>query len=177
MIRPFKKITPIFSESVYVDEQASVIGDVELANDVSIWPGAVLRGDVNKIRVGLRSNIQDNTVCHVEHKSTWNPQGCPLRIGDDVTVGHSVILHGCTIEDRCLIGMGSIVLDGAHIQSEVLLGAGSLVPQGKILESGYLYLGSPVKQIRKLTDEELAHFIYSSTHYVKLKNEYLEKII
>lgn len=173
MIRKFKDIIPKIGNHVYVDEQAAVIGDVELADDVSIWPGAVLRGDVNKITVGARSNIQDNSVCHVEHKSEWNPAGCPLIIGADVTVGHAVILHGCKIDDRCLIGMGSIILDGAHIQSEVLLGAGSLVPQNKVLASGYLYFGNPVKQIRKLTDEELEHFIYSSTHYVKLKNEYL----
>lgn len=173
-IRTFNKIKPTIGQSVYIDPQSAVIGDVTLADDVSIWPGAVLRGDVNSITIGARSNIQDNSVCHVEHKSSWNPEGQPLIIGDDVTVGHNVILHGCRVGDRCLIGMGSIVLDGAEIESDVLLGAGSLVPQGKRLASGYLYFGNPVKQIRALTDEEREHFTYSSKHYVKLKNIYLD---
>lgn len=173
MIRKFNTIEPSIGKGNYIDEQATVIGDVTLADDVSIWPGAVLRGDVNSISVGARSNIQDNSVCHVEHKSDYNPEGQPLIIGDDVTVGHMVMLHGCRIGDRCLIGMGSIILDGVTIEPEVLLGAGSLVPQGRRLESGFLYFGNPVKKIRQLTEKELAHFTYSSAHYVKLKNAYL----
>jgi carbonic anhydrase/acetyltransferase-like protein (isoleucine patch superfamily) len=173
MLRKFKSISPILAERVYVDSQATVIGDVMLGDDVSIWPGVVIRGDVNSIKIGTRTNVQDNSVCHVEHKSDFNPDGQPLIIGDDVTIGHKVMLHGCTIGDRCLIGMGSIILDGAIVESEVLLGAGSLVPQKKVLESGYLYLGSPVKKIRPLTDDEKNHFLYSAKHYVKLKEDYL----
>lgn len=176
MLRKFQKCFPELAPDVYVDPNAVVIGDVILDADVSIWPGAVLRGDVNQIKVGARTNIQDNTVCHVEHKSTHNPEGHPLIIGADVTIGHQVILHGCTIHDACLIGMGSIILDGAIIHPHVLIGAGSLVPSGKILKSGYLYLGSPVKQIRALTEKELAWFDYSAKHYVKLKNDYQENL-
>ena len=173
MLRKFQGIRPTIGENCFIDPQAAVIGDVTLGNDSSIWPGAVLRGDVNKITVGARSNIQDNSVCHVEHKSKNNPAGYSLTIGDDVTVGHNVILHGCTIADRCLIGMGSIVLDGVVIEPDVLLGAGSLVAQGKTLESGYLYLGSPAKKVRELTPAEKEHFVYSAKHYVKLKEQYL----
>ncbi len=173
MLRTFEGIAPVVGDNVYVDRQSTVIGDVTLAEDSSVWPGVVLRGDVNKITLGARSNIQDNSVCHVEHKSDHNPKGHPLIIGDDVTVGHKVILHGCTIGDRCLIGMGSIILDGAVIESEVLLGAGSLVAQGKTLETGCLYMGSPARKIRELTQTEKDYFIYSAKHYVKLKNVYL----
>lgn len=173
-IREFNGSQPTLGKNVYLDQQATVIGDVTLADEVSIWPGVVIRGDVNSITVGARSNVQDNSVCHVEHKSDFNPEGHPLIIGDDVTIGHKVMLHGCHIGDRCIIGMGSIILDGAVIEPEVLLGAGSLVPQNKVLESGYLYLGSPVKQVRKLTQDEINYFTYSAMHYVKLKNQYLK---
>lgn len=148
--------------------RATVIGDVTLGENASVWPGAVIRGDVNSIRVGAGANIQDNSVLHVSHKTEADPVGGPLVIGDRVTVGHSVILHACTIEDECLIGMGSIVLDKAVIKRNVLLGAGSLVPEGKILESGFLYLGRPAKMVRALTAEELAYFNYSAEHYIEL---------
>lgn len=174
MLRKFKDSEPTVGKNCYIDEQSMLIGDVQIADDVSIWPGVVIRGDVNHISVGARSNIQDNSVCHVEHKSDFNPDGHPLIIGDDVTIGHKVMLHGCTIGDRCIIGMGSIVLDGAIIESEVLLGAGSLVPQGRVLESGYLYLGSPAKKIRELSHEERNYFKYSAQHYVSLKDVYLK---
>ncbi len=169
-IRKFGNILPLLKQHVYVDESAVVIGDVVLEEDVSVWPTAVIRGDVNKIRIGKRTNIQDGAVLHVSHANDANPNGDPLIIGNDVTIGHRVVLHGCTIDDECLIGINSVVLDKAHIKRHVLIGANSLVPPGKVLESGYLYLGSPVKQIRKLTEEELAYFTYSAEHYVKLKN-------
>jgi len=171
-IRPYKGIEPQVAESAYVDEQAAVIGDVKIGADSSIWPMAVLRGDVNSIRIGATTSIQDGTVCHVTHRYADHPEGFPLTIGDEVTVGHNVTLHGCTIGNRCLIGMGSTILDGAVLEDEVLLGAGSLVSPGKVLEGGYLWLGVPAKRARPLTDEERAWFSYSAGHYKKLKGDY-----
>lgn len=172
-ISAYQGISPKLGDYVFIHPAATVIGDVILGNDVSIWPGVVVRGDVNHIRIGAGTNIQDSSVLHVSHKSSWEPAGSPLIIGDNVTIGHKVILHGCTIEDECLVGMGSIVMDKVVVQKHVLLGAGSLVPEGKVLESGYLYLGSPAKKVRALTEKEIAHFIYSAHHYIKLKNNYL----
>lgn len=172
-IRSYKGITPTLEAGSYVDEQAAVIGDVVLGEQSSVWPMAVLRGDVNKIRIGRRSNIQDGTVCHVTHRHPANPEGNPLIIGDDVTIGHNVTLHGCTIGNGCLIGMGSTILDGAVLEEGVLLGAGSLVAPNKRLEGGYLWLGSPVKRVRVLTEKELAWFSYSAEHYRKLKEDYI----
>ncbi len=165
--------TPQLAAGVYVHQAATVIGEVALGENVSVWPGAVIRGDINFIRIGTGSNIQDCAVLHVNHKSTQDPVGAPLVIGNNVTIGHSVILHGCTIEDECLIGMGSIVMDKTVVQKHVLVAAGSLVPAGKVLESGYLYMGSPVKKIRALTEQEVAFFMDSAEGYVKLKNAYL----
>jgi carbonic anhydrase/acetyltransferase-like protein (isoleucine patch superfamily) len=141
---------------------------VVLADNVSFWCNAVARGDVNRIEIGRDTNIQDFSMLHVSHKSEKKPEGSPLIIGERVTVGHHVILHGCRIGDECLIGMGATVMDDAVIESRVLLAAGSLVPAGKRLESGFLYMGSPVKQVRPLTPEEIAHFAYSAAHYVRL---------
>jgi carbonic anhydrase/acetyltransferase-like protein (isoleucine patch superfamily) len=173
-IRSFNGVTPKVGSAAYVDEAAVVIGDVELGEDASIWPMCSIRGDVNLIRIGARTNIQDGSVIHVTHRFGERPEGYPTRIGNDVTVGHKVILHGCTVEDLCLIGMGSSVLDGAIIRSRVLLGAGSLVPEGKDLEGGYLWLGRPAKKMRELTEQELKWFEYSAKHYVTLKNEYMK---
>lgn len=164
---------PALATGVYIHPSAQVIGDVTLEQDVSVWPGTVIRGDVNSIRIGRGSNVQDLSVLHVSHKSSWDPGGAPLVIGNDVTIGHRVILHGCTIGDECLIGMGAIVMDKVVIEPRVLLGAGSLVPEGRVLESGYLYLGSPAKKVRALTAQELAHFAYSAQHYIRLKNNYM----
>lgn len=172
MIRQFQGIDPTLSHGAFVDESAVVIGDVVLGEDSSVWPMCVVRGDVNHIRIGRRSNIQDGSVLHVTAPGEESSLGYPLIIGDEVTVGHGCILHACTIEDRCLIGMGSTVLDGAVIRENVLLGAGSLVPPGKDLESGYLWLGSPVKRARPLTDQEIAWFARSAANYVALKNKY-----
>ncbi len=170
-IRQYQGFFPVIAESAWIDQSAVVIGKCVLAEDVSIWPNVTLRGDVNKITVGARSNIQDGAVLHTTHDSDLT-KGSQCIVGQEVTVGHNVVLHGCTIEDECLIGMGAVVLDHAVVQRQVLVGANSLVPSGKVLESGYLYLGSPVKKIRPLTDKERAFFSYSAAHYVKLKNEY-----
>lgn len=172
-IRPYQDISPTLGKRVYVDEAAALIGDVVLGDDCSVWPMAVIRGDVNKIRIGSRSNIQDGSVVHVTHRYSENLDGHAVKIGDDVTIGHNVTVHGCTIEDRCLIGIGSTILDGAIIRTNVLLGAGSLVSEGKELESGYLYIGAPAKKVRELTDDEMAWFEYSAKHYQKLKDDYL----
>jgi carbonic anhydrase/acetyltransferase-like protein (isoleucine patch superfamily) len=172
-IRPYKDISPSLGAGVYIDAQAAVIGDVSIGADSSIWPMCTLRGDVNHIRIGERTNIQDGSVIHVTRKRPERPHGYATIVGNDVTVGHRVTLHGCTVEDLCLIGMGALVLDGAVIRSHVLLGAGSLVSEGKELESGYLWLGRPAKRIRELTDEEMKLFVHSARNYVKLKNDYL----
>ena len=150
-----------------------VIGDVTLEQDSSIWPMCVVRGDVNRIHIGQRTNIQDGSVLHVTHPHTTMPEGFALTIGDNVTVGHKVILHGCHVHDNCLIGMSSTVMDGAVIHPYVILGAGSLVSPGKELEGGHLWLGSPARKVRPLTDDEHKWIDYSATHYVNLKNDYL----
>ncbi|WBM71058.1 gamma carbonic anhydrase family protein [Buttiauxella sp. WJP83] len=173
VLRPFQKTYPEIGQRVMLDDSSVVIGDVRLADDVSIWPLVAIRGDVNYVAIGARSNIQDGSVLHVTHKSSYKPEGNPLVVGEDVTVGHKVMLHGCTIGNRVLVGMGSILLDGVVIEDDVMIGAGSLVPQNKRLASGYLYLGSPVKQIRPLTPEELEGLTYSANNYVRWKDEYL----
>ena len=173
-IRAYKQLQPKLGQGVYVDPSAVVIGDTELGDDVSVWPCAVIRGDMHFIKVGARTSVQDNAVLHITHASDFNPDGYPLIIGEDVTIGHNACLHGCTIGNRVLIGIGSTVLDGAIIPDEVVIGAGTLVPPGKMLESGFLYVGSPCKKARALKDSEKAFFQYSAQNYVKLKNEYSE---
>lgn len=172
-LRAYQGHTPQLGERVYVDPAAVVIGDVTLGADSSVWPCAVIRGDMHRIRIGERTSIQDNTVLHITHAGPYNPDGYPVTIGNDVTVGHSATLHGCTIGDRVLIGIGSTVLDGAVVEDEVIIGAGTLVPPGKRLDSGYLYVGSPCKQARALKDSEREFFKYSASNYVKLKDTYL----
>jgi len=167
---------PEISAGVYIHPSAAVIGQVKLGENASVWPGTVIRGDVNHIHIGAGTNVQDLSVLHVSHKSTWDPAGAPLIIGNNVTIGHKVILHGCTIEDECLIGMGSIVMDKVVVQKHVLLAAGSLVTEGKVLESGYLYMGSPARKVRALTGQEIAHFMYSANNYMRWKDDYLEAL-
>ena len=174
MIRPFESITPKIADSCYIDENADVIGDVVIDENSSVWPMSVIRGDVNFIRIGKNTNIQDGSVLHVSHAGGLNPQGAALIIGDNVTVGHKVILHACKIWNDCLIGMGSTVMDNVVIENHVMLGAGSVVTPGKTLKSGYLYLGAPCKKIRKLTPEECEYLTYSANHYVRLKNRYMD---
>lgn len=171
-IRDFENHSPVIDESAFIDESAVVIGNVKIAADVSVWPLTTIRGDINSIEIGARSNIQDGSVLHVTHNSEYSPGGFALSVGESVTVGHQAILHACTIGNNCLVGMGSTVLDGAVLEDNVMLGANSLVSPGKILESGYLYVGSPARQVRKLTEKELAWLAYSATHYVDLKNRY-----
>ncbi len=172
-VRSFDGHTPVLGEGVYVDEQALVAGRVEVGADSSVWPMSVVRGDINSIRIGARTNIQDGSVLHVTHDSEYAPGGQALSIGDEVTVGHKVVLHACTVGDRCLIGMGSVVLDGAVIQSGAMVGAGSLVTPGKELEGGYLYVGSPARRLRELSDREKDFLGYSAAHYVELKNRWM----
>ncbi|USH02428.1 gamma carbonic anhydrase family protein [Grimontia kaedaensis] len=176
VLRSYKGIFPTVGERVYLDPSSVLVGDITLGDDASIWPLVAARGDVNHIRIGQRSNIQDGSVLHVTHKNKENPGGYPLIIGDDVTVGHKVMLHGCTIGNKVLVGMGAIVLDGAVIEDEVMVGAGSLVPPGKRLESGFLYVGSPVKQARPLKEAERAFLQKSSNNYVVTKNEYIAEL-
>ncbi|MEB6381627.1 gamma carbonic anhydrase family protein [Leclercia adecarboxylata] len=175
VIRPYKDLFPKQGDRVMIDSSSVVIGDVRLGDDVSIWPLVAIRGDVNYVAIGARTNIQDGSVLHVTHKSSYKPEGNPLIVGEDVTVGHKVMLHGCTIGSRVLVGMGSILLDGVVVEDDVMIGAGSLVPQNKRLESGFLYLGSPVKQIRPLTEAEIEGLKYSANNYVKWKNDYLDQ--
>ncbi len=171
-IESYQTLHPKLGEGVFLHASATVIGDVELGDEVSVWPGVVIRGDVNAIRIGARSNIQDNAVLHVSHRRATDPEGSPLSIGRDVTVGHAVILHGCAIGDECLIGMGSLVMDKAVVQPRVLVAAGSLVPEGQVLESGWLYLGRPARAVRRLTPEELDYFAYQAGNYARLAREY-----
>lgn len=175
-LRSYKGIAPAIGKSVYIDASSVLVGDITIGDDSSIWPLVAARGDVNHIVIGERTNIQDGSVLHVTHKNAENPNGYPLLIGNDVTVGHKVMLHGCIIQDRVLVGMGAIVLDNAHIENDVMIGAGSLVPPGKRLESGYLYVGSPVKQARPLTEKEQAFLQKSADNYVVNKNDYLNEV-
>ena len=171
-IRDFVNKKPNIHSTTFVDDTALVLGDVKIGENCSIWPMTVIRGDVNAIQIGNNTNIQDNSVLHVSHAGPYNPGGFDLNIGNNVTVGHRVILHGCHVGDSCLIGMGTTVLDGAVIESHNMVGAGSLVTPNKHLESGYLWMGSPVRKVRKLTDDELKSIDYSAVNYAKLKDQH-----
>ena len=172
-IRSHQGISPQLGARVYIDQAATVIGNVVLGDDVSVWPGAVIRGDMHTIRVGDRSNVQDNAVLHITHAGEYNPGGWPLIIGEDVVIGHSAVLHGCKVGHRVLVGIGSIVNDGAVIEDEVMIGAGCVVPPGKTLESGCVYVGNPCRLLRPVTEKERLFFRYSPAHYVELKDQYL----
>ena len=172
-IRTYLEFTPKIGTKVFVDPSALVIGDVDIGADSSIWPMVTIRGDMHRITIGERTSIQDGSVLHITHAGPFNPDGFPLTIGSDVTVGHKALLHGCTISDRVLVGMGAIVMDGALIEEEVILAAGSIVPPGKVLESGFLYRGSPAKQARPLSDKEKSFFSYTANNYVKLKDQHI----
>jgi carbonic anhydrase/acetyltransferase-like protein (isoleucine patch superfamily) len=174
-IRNFNDKRPTIGASVYIDASAEVIGDVTLGDDVSVWPTAVIRGDVEKISIGAATNVQDGAVLHVSHAGQFSPAGFPLIIGAGVTIGHRAVVHGCSIGQYCLIGIGAIVMDGAILGDYVILGAGSLVSPGKQLAGGYLYVGAPAKPIRVLSESEKEFLEYSAQHYVSLKNCYLEK--
>ena len=172
-IRPYRNQLPRLGANVYVDPAALVVGDVELGDDVSLWPFAVVRGDVHYIRVGARTNVQDGAVLHVTHDGPYTPGGFPLLIGADVTIGHGAILHACTVEDACLVGMHATVLDGAVVRRHAMIGAGAVVTPGKIVGEGELWLGNPARRVRMLTDAQIEQLYYSAGHYLRLKNEYL----
>jgi carbonic anhydrase/acetyltransferase-like protein (isoleucine patch superfamily) len=171
-IESYRDHLPRLGRDVYVHPAATVIGDVELGDEVSVWPGVVIRGDVNHIRIGARSNVQDGSILHVSRPSTRNPGGAPLLVGRAVSVAHAVVLHGCAIGDECLIGMGSLVMDRAVLEPRVLLGAGSLVPEGAVLQSGWLYFGRPARAVRALDAGELEHFAVLAANYVRLAGDY-----
>ncbi|MGA7966263.1 MAG: gamma carbonic anhydrase family protein [Gammaproteobacteria bacterium] len=167
---------PQLGRDVYVATNATVLGHVTLGDESSVWPQAVVRGDVNAIRIGARTNVQDGCILHVTHDGPYTAGGHELEIGEDVTLGHGAILHGCRVGARCLIGIRATVLDGADIEDEVLLGAGALVPPGKRLASGFLYHGQPARQVRTLTAQEREALAYSAEHYVKLARRYLDSL-
>lgn len=171
-IRNFNHLCPNIAETAFIDESALVIGDVEMGEYSSVWPMAVLRGDINKIRIGRYTNIQDGTIIHVNHASEFDPKGSTIVIGEEVTIGHRVVLHGCTIKEQCLIGIGTIIMDHVLVHPKTMIGANSLVPPGKELEGGYLWLGSPVKKVRPLTEQELSYFQYSAHHYARLAEQH-----
>jgi len=171
-IRPYQGMTPKLGERVFVDPSAVVLGDVEIGDDSSVWPLVVIRGDMHRIRIGRCSSIQDGSVLHITHAGPYNPDGFPLIIGDHVTVGQQAMLHGCTIGNRVLVGMGAMIMDGAVVEDEVIVGAGSLVPPGKILKSGYLYVGRPAKPQRELTEQEREFFTYTAENYSRLKDKH-----
>jgi len=167
-IRPFEEFEPLIDDSAWVDPAAIVIGNTKIGKNSSVWPLVTIRGDIHEIRIGESTNIQDNSVLHVSHDSQYHPGGAGLYIGNGVTVGHQVTLHGCTIGDHSLIGISSVIMDHAVIENHVMIGAGSLVTGGTTLKSGFLYVGRPVKKLRKLTDQERQYLEYSAGHYVKL---------
>ena len=171
-IRSFKGHHPQLGERVFVDPSAVVTGDVHIGDDSSVWPMVVIRGDMHRIRIGQRTSVQDGSVLHITHAGPFNADGWPLTIGDEVTIGHGVMLHGCTLGNRILVGIGSTILDGAVVEDEVVIGAGTLVPPGKTLESGFMYMGAPARKARPLTDKERSFFSYTAGNYVKLKDEH-----
>ena len=173
-LRPYRGISPQLGERVYVDRAATVIGDVVLGDDVSVWPATVIRGDVNHVRIGARTSLQDGSVIHVSHDGPHaRLGGFATIVGCDVTVGHKAILHACTVEDAVLIGMGAIVLDGAVVKKHAFIAAGALVPPGKVVGEGELWVGNPARFARRLTDAQIEALYYSAGHYVRLKDEYL----
>jgi len=172
-LRPWKGHEPQLGARVYIDPACMVLGDVVLGDDCSVWPMAVIRGDMHRIRIGARTSVQDGSVLHITHASDFNPDGFPLTIGDEVTIGHKAILHGCTLGNRILVGMGAIVMDGAVVEDEVIIAAGAVVTPGKRLEGGHVYAGNPAKALRPLKEQERAFFPYTAGNYVRLKDEYL----
>jgi carbonic anhydrase/acetyltransferase-like protein (isoleucine patch superfamily) len=159
-VRPFGGKTPRLDPSVFLADGAAVVGDVEIGPDSSLWFGTVVRGDVNAIRIGARTNLQDGTVVHVTSVTH------PTTVGDDVTVGHRAVLHGCTVHDRCLVGIGAIVMDGAVVGPDAIVGAGALVPPGAVVPPRTLFVGAPARARRPLTDEEVAFLVTSARNYV-----------
>ena len=175
-VRTFHGFQPDISPTAYVDPAAHVIGHVAIGHDSSIWPCAVVRGDAHSIRIGERTNIQDGASLHVTHDTQYTLGGFALTIGSDVTIGHGAVLHGCTVQDACLIGMRATILDGALVKRHSLVGAGAIVTQGRVVGEGELWLGNPARCVRLLTSDEIQQLYYSARQYVKLKSHYLEPI-
>jgi carbonic anhydrase/acetyltransferase-like protein (isoleucine patch superfamily) len=167
MLRPYRGRLPVVDPSAYIDPSAQVIGDVEVGEESSLWMNVVARGDVHSIRIGRRSNLQDGTIVHVMNQTH------PAVIGDDVTIGHGAIVHGCTIEDRVLIGMGAILLNGARVGADSIVAAGTLVPEGAEIPARSLAMGSPAKVRRLLSDEEVASILEYANNYVKYRLDYM----
>jgi len=177
MLLQYKEWFPKLAKNVWIAPNATVVGNVEMGEDVSIWFGCVIRGDVHYIKIGDRTNIQDLSMIHVTHyKKPDMSDGHPTIIGNDVTIGHRVMLHGCRIEDACLIGMNATILDGAVIGKESIVGAGALVTGGKKFPPRSLILGSPAKVVRELSDKEVEELYASAKRYVEFKNEYINFI-
>ena len=168
MLRPHGTASPRVAATAYIDASAQIVGDVEIGDESSVWLNAVVRGDVNRIRIGARSNLQDGVVVHVNREPSH-----PTRVGDEVTVGHGAILHGCTVEDRCLIGMGAILLNGCRIGSGSIVAAGTLVTEGAEIPDGSLVMGSPGRVRRQTTGAERAFIAESAANYVRYRLEYL----
>lgn len=175
-LRPYQGKTPALGERVYIDPASVVIGDVVLGDDCSVWPMTVIRGDMHRIRIGARVSVQDGSILHITHASDYNPDGFPLTVGDDVTIGHKAILHGATLGSRILVGMGAIVMDGAVVEDEVIIAAGAVVTPGKHLASGHVYAGNPARALRPLKEKEYAFFSYTAGNYVKLKDRFLADV-
>jgi len=173
-ISAYRGVRPQFGDRVYIDPSAVVIGRVTVGEDSSIWPTTVVRGDVHEIQIGARTNIQDGSVLHVTHDGPYAPGGRSLIVGSDVTIGHRAVLHACTIGNACLVGMGTVVLDNVVTEDLVMIGAGAVVTPGKRLESRGLYVGSPARRVRELTEKEIAFLTHSAAHYVKVKDDYLK---
>jgi carbonic anhydrase/acetyltransferase-like protein (isoleucine patch superfamily) len=171
-IQSFEGKRPSIAEDAWVHETAVVIGDVTLGPHSSIWPLCVVRGDIHRIEIGAETNIQDGSILHVSHDSRFMPGGAPLIIHDSVTIGHQVVLHGCEIQERCLVGIGARVLDRAVLKPRTMVGAGALVTPGQVLEGGYLWLGAPARRARPLTDRELEYLEYVAGNYVRLTGRY-----
>ncbi|MEM1410730.1 MAG: gamma carbonic anhydrase family protein [Pseudomonadota bacterium] len=174
-IRAFQGTRPVVGARCWIDPTAVVIGDVEIGDESSVWPLAVIRGDIHHIRIGKRSSVQDGSVLHVTHDGPYNPGGYALTVGDEVTIGHQCMLHGCTLGNRILVGMAAVLMDGVVVEDEVIIGAGSLIPPGKTLASGYLYVGRPAKPVRPVTEDETRYFSYTAGRYVNLARDYLDE--
>lgn len=172
-LRTFEGIAPRLGANVYIDPAAHVIGDVEIGDDASLWPCAVARGDVHRVRIGARSNVQDGAILHVTHAGEHTGDGFACVIGADVTIGHAAVVHACTIGDACLVGMHATVLDGVVVARHAMIGAGAVVTPGKRVGEGELWVGNPARCVRRLSDEEIERLYYSARHYVQLKDAYL----
>lgn len=176
-IYPFAGITPTIDPTAFVHPDAVVIGDVWIGPDSSIWPGAVIRGDVNFIRIGRGTNIQDGAILHVSRATDKKPDGLPLRIHDHVIIGHNVTLHACTLQTGCMVGMGAIVLDGAIVEENAMVGAGGLVPPGKTIGTGELWVGAPAKRLRMLSQDEINDLQATALHYQQLAKRHAAALI